>query len=74
MALEKYSLETKQQQQHSMSETILSSQCQYYKENPLTKVSHMISEMRKIPLQIRLFMILTVYLLLWKTLQMILTP
>ena len=28
----------------------------------------MISEMRKIPLQIRLFMILTVYLLLWKTL------
>ena len=36
----------------------------------MIKVSHMISEMTKIPLQIRLFMIFTVYLMLWKILHM----
>ena len=37
------------------------------------KISHMISEMKKITLQIRLFMILMFHLMLWKTLHMILT-
>ena len=35
---------------------------------------HMISEMRKITLQIRLFMNFMFHLMLWKILQMILTP
>ena len=42
----------------------------YYKENLMIKVSHIISEMTKIPLQIRLLMIFTVYLMLWKILHM----
>ena len=46
----------------------------YYKENLMIKVSHMISEMTKIPLQIRLFMTFTVYLMLWKILHMNITP
>ena len=64
------------QQQHPMSETknIQSCQYQYYKENLMIKVSHVISEMRKITLQIRLSMILMFHLTVWKTLHMILTP
>ena len=38
------------------------------KENVIVKVSHLISEMGKTLLQIRLFMIFTVYLMLWKIL------
>ena len=88
MAFEKYSLETEenlvtsvlalrdeQQQQHPMpkAENICSSQYQYFKENLLIKLLHMISEMRKITLQIRLFMIFMFRLMLWKTLHTIIT-
>ena len=45
----------------------------YYKETVMIKLSHIISEMRKITLQIRLFMIFMFHLMLWKTLHMILT-
>ena len=40
----------------------------------MIKLSHIISEMRKITLQIRLLMIFMFHLMLWKTLHMILTP
>ena len=65
-----------QQQQHPMPDTenILSSQYQYYKENLMIKRSDMISEMRKITLQVRLFMIFMFHLMLWKTILMILNP
>ena len=41
-----------QQQQHPMPEKIQSSQYQYYKENLMIKLWHIISEMREITLQI----------------------
>ena len=89
MTLEIYSLEIEenlvylcfglgdeQQQQHPMPETekIWNSQHQYYEVNLTMKLSHIISEVRKITLQIWLFMIFMFHLMLWKTLHMILTP
>ena len=42
-------------------------------ENLMIKLLHIISEIRKITLQIRLFMTFMFHLMLWKTLHMILT-
>ena len=70
------SLAWRDEQQHPRPETekIQSSQYQYYEESLMVKLSLIISEMRKITLQIRLFMIFMFHPMLWKTLHMIQTP
>ena len=50
----------------SESEKVQSSQYQYCEENLIMERSHIISEMRRITLQIRLFLILMFHLMLWE--------